>query len=1149
MLTLLAALPFGASFLATLAPRPVAAQIVLPAADPRDSVEVRAAEASRWRQGSEEVLLLSAGVEIVQGDTTARAAQGVLWLERESAGSARPSRVVAYLEGDVRVEVKSRAPSDVAAGKTTQSLRDRTWLGRFHTWNEIEVRIPVATGRPQQPPPVWERAARARESADPGPVRPAQFVQPGISQPGFSQPGAAPPEFAQPGFSQPGFVQPGFAQPGAPPPGAFVPGPGIGPGVGQPALNGPGYGQPGAGAPLFAPPGFPQGPFGSPDGEPGLPPGVIAGSVNAQPLGAQPMPGQPFGMQPGAGQPGGAVPSGGPTAGIKKIESRTSGGFDAKTFNGPDGKTAGFVINSGVRLVFDAIDNVQFQDYAVRRIDIETDRVVVWGDMPKLSLGDSPAAAAPTTSRPLEVYLEGNIVFREGDRVIYAQRMYYNVTYRFGVVLGAEMLTPVPEYKGLVRLKADALQMFNQQHFQAYGAALTTSRLGVPRYWFQADAVELRDQPRTKLDPTTRLPVADPVTGEVRVDHHYMASSRDNWVFVGGVPVFYWPTLTTDLTEPSYYLDRVQVKNDNVLGTQLLLDWDLYQLLGIRNRPDGTQWQLSTDVLSERGFAAGTLFRYQGDTLLGLPGPYKGSFDAWGLRDAGLDNLGIDRRSLTPESDWRGRLVWQHRQRFSNGYQFTGELGLLSDRNFMEQFFEREWDQNKDLTTGLELKQLDDNMTWALSADARVNPFFTQTEWLPRFDHYWLGQSFLSNIFTISEHTQVGYAHVRPASAPKDPADLAKFELLPWEADREGLRSASRMELDLPVELGPVKFVPYVLGEAAYWGEDLSGGDLTRLFGQAGLRTSLPIWRADPGIQSELFNLNGLAHKITLEGEVFVADANRDMSQLPLYDAIDDDALEHFRRRLKFNTFDLPLAIAVPLKFDPRYYALRSGLQNWVTSPSTEIADDLAVARIGVNQRWQTKRGLPGRQRIVDWIVFDVQASLFPNASRDNFGESAGLIEYDFRWHVGDRLTLLSDGYADVFGEGLRTMSVGGLISRPDRGSLYLGFRTIEGPGPLSALTPVHSNVLTAAINYRMSEKWILGGATSYDFSPSGNHGQNLSLTRIGESFLVKAGFNYDLSRDNFGATLVIEPRFLPSGRLGRVAGVPIPPAGVDGLE
>ena len=72
-----------------------------------------------------------------------------------------------------------------------------------------------------------------------------------------------------------------------------------------------------------------------------------------------------------------------------------------------------------------------------------------------------------------------------------------------------------------------------------------------------------------------------------------------------------------------------------------------------------------------------------------------------------------------------------------------------------------------------------------------------------------------------------------------------------------------------------------------------------------------------------------------------------------------------------------------------------------------EIADDSAEVKPRPAAALADERGLPGRERIIDWIVFDVEAALFPDPDRDNFGEVIGLIDYDFQWHVGDRLTLL----------------------------------------------------------------------------------------------------------------------------------------------
>jgi hypothetical protein len=128
-----------------------------------------------------------------------------------------------------------------------------------------------------------------------------------------------------------------------------------------------------------------------------------------------------------------------------------------------------------------------------------------------------------------------------------------------------------------------------------------------------------------------------------------------------------------------------------------------------------------------------------------------------------------------------------------------------------------------------------------------------------------------------------------------------------------------------------------------------------------------------------------------------------------------------------------------------------------------------------------------------------------------------------------------------LFGQGLRYATAGAVINRPERGSLYVGIHSIEGP--------ISSNILTGSVSYRMTEKWIFTGGAVYDLSDVGNIGQTFLLTRVGESALVRIGFNYDVSRDNLGVSLAIEPRFLPSSRLGRVAGVQIPPAGAYGLE
>jgi len=830
-------------------------------------------------------------------------------------------------------------------------------------------------------------------------------------------------------------------------------------------------------------------------------------------------------LAPGAGPPNSGVPVG--TRRIRAFQ-RSSVPVQAEWFRDQVTGEQVAIIKSGVTLLIEGIEQLG-------AVDISADRMVIWST--SAAEPDLTGQALQSDDIPLEIYMEGNIVFRQGDRKIYAQRMFYDVTTRSGIVLDAEMLTPVVNYQGTVRLKADVVRQIAEGRFYADNAFVTSSQISDPRYRLQAGTVYYEDSQRPQFEPFTGAPVIDPETGEQRIEHELLATGTNNLLFLGPVPVFYWPTLVTDLQEPTYYIRRAQVKNDRIFGTQILTEFDAYQLLGIDRPPAGTDWSLSLDYLSERGTGFGTSFRYQGDPVGETYGPYFGFIDLWGIKEHDVDSLGGARSALVPEKEHRYRVLGRHRQQLWSDYQFSAELGYISDRNFLEQFYENEWDEFKDQSTGIELKQIHDNIAWSVTGDVRINDFFTQTEWLPRADHFWLGQPLLGDRFTWFEHTQAGYGRLRTVRAPSDPVDAATFALLPWEATASGERFVTRQEVDLPLDAGPAKVVPFALGELAHWGEDLTGDDLQRAYGQVGVRASVPFWAANPHFESPLLNAHGVAHKMVFDAELSFSDASEDLAGLPLYDALDDDSVEHFRRRFAFNTF----GGTTPLAFDERFYALRSGIGDSVTSPTTEVADDLAALRFGLRQRWQTKRGPPDRRRIIDWIVLDTNAVWFPEEDRDNFGEELGLADFDFRWHVGDRLTLLSSGIFDFFPSGQEMFTIGGLLHRPPRGSLYAGYRAVGGP--------ISSQVLIMAYTYHMSPKWISTVGAAVDVGGNGNIGQRVTITRVGESFLMSVGFNVDENKDNIGATFMIEPRFLPGGPLAQQGGTDVPVAGLYGLE
>jgi hypothetical protein len=627
------------------------------------------------------------------------------------------------------------------------------------------------------------------------------------------------------------------------------------------------------------------------------------------------------------------------------------------------------VVGGGVSLIIEGVPNVGV-------LDISADRLVLWTiGVPQPGQGNEMLQAGDI---PLEVYIEGNIIFREDDRTVYAQRMYYDVSNHVGVILDAELLTPAPSYEGLVRLRAATLRQVGPDRFIGDDVFITTSRLGQPTYRLQSGQVYFEDRKES---------VVNPVTGETEIEHQRLALGRNNAVFVDDVPVLYWPYFSSNLENPTFYLRSIRFRNDKIFGTQVLTNLDGYQLLGIQHPPEGTDFSFSLDYLSKRGLGHGGTFVYDRDDFLGVPGPTVGLIDFWGILDQGTDNLGGTRRSLEPPVDYRYRLFAQHRQWLANDFRLTAEVGWISDRNFLQQYFEKEWNELKDESTGLELKQSRDDWSWSVSADVRLNDFFTETEYLPRADHFLIGQPLVNDAFTWFEHSSAGYARFRTARPPTSPQDTP-FNYLPWEVGPngqplsvEGERLFTRQEIDWPFQLGPVKVVPFALGELADWGADRTGDSLQRAYGEVGVRASLPMWRVYPWVESDLFNVHGIAHKIFFDAQVSVSEANRNLDQLPLYDPVDDNAIEAFRRRFIGLTFGGVL----PAQFDERFYAVRAGLGDWVASPSPEIADDLVAVRLGARQRWQTKRGPPGAQHVIDWITLDTELTLFPKTEQ-NFG-------------------------------------------------------------------------------------------------------------------------------------------------------------------
>lgn len=768
------------------------------------------------------------------------------------------------------------------------------------------------------------------------------------------------------------------------------------------------------------------------------------------------------------------------------------------------------IISQGVNIVIEG--NQSIQGVPVGAIDLSADQVVIW-TQPN-SEGEFKPEMFQDSNAPLQIYLEGNIEIRQGDIVTKASRAYYDIREDRGLLLDSELRLHVESLGGNIRLRAAKIRQLSHDSFHAEDAWVSGSEFGVPTYRIESEHIFLENRydrgwlgkGDTKIDPQTgmRVPKATP-----------WITSLNNRIRIGEVPVFASPFLSGSASDPHIPLESITMGHDRILGSQLKTKWNMTKVLGL-DTPADFDWKMQANLYSERGVWLGNSVNYIGVEPLGLPGSFFGESEAVWINDYGTDNLGLNRRNLDVSSNNRGRVLWRHNQQFTNSLSLTGEVGFLSDRNFLEQYDENEWDQGKDNETLLSLNYQNDNIAASLMTRFQLNEFEYDTQWLPKADLTILGEPLLWDRLVYSSRTSAGYGQLRPGDAPVDPNDL--FVPL-WYAPRaQGGVFSSRHELAAPFNLGPIKINPYVLGEAAYWQDDgFTNSSLQRYFASSGVKANLALTKIFPNVHSWIFNLNGLAHKQVIGLEYYYADSSQDLANVPQYNEFDENAQERFRTRLMFNSFGLLNSTLLPGQFDPRIFAVRSGAARDVSSPYFELVDDQQVIRTTWSHRLQTKVGPPNRQRIKDWMKLDLGLSYFPDANNDNFGESFGLLTANYVWDVGSRTKILSNGQFDFFNNAPKLWDIGVLTQRSARGSLYLGYRQIQGG-------PIDSQLLTASTSYAMSPKWIASFGTAYDIAEGQDRGQSLTITGIRSDILISLGISLDSSKGNVGFGFMVEP-------------------------
>ncbi len=868
----------------------------------------------------------------------------------------------------------------------------------------------------------------------------------------------------------------------------------------------------------------------------------------------------------------------------------------------PDG-TQTYVIRNGV--------NIQTRTLAQGVVDLEADNVVIWirGDKDKPSQIDFNNQITTNSSQPIEFYLEGHVVVRQDQlkiqgksdqRTYKANKAYYDVQKDQLLVLDAQLELYAPNLISPMKLNSPRIFQYHPTligpdgkpalssfaSMQADNTLSTGSRFASPGYSFTSRSINVDQVVDSQARPNqSGLPFD-------QNDLTWQIDARQNFFYFGSVPVFYWPRLFVEADDLDPPLQGLTIATNNYFGQQVRADFDIFNIIGQRHVPEIDAWNLDVDYLSARdkapgqGIALGTELGWFGqDPINDIKDPfhrkkldpsgfgnYAGFFDAYGLIDGSRDVLGLGPAIITNGSNdnaagragfsrisnptyqyFRGRVTGRHMQSFTTkdtpldeDLRVDVEVGLTSDRNFLEEYFKRLFDTGLDqenLVYAIRQKQ---NQTFTFESSVNLQTFYTQTQWLPKGDYYRLGDSLLNDHLTYFQHTGVDYANVHTAAEVNN---RTLFSYLPTDpvsnTNRrfESGRLYTSHEIDAPLNFGFARATPYLQGQAVGWNNQINDHAVGRLWGAVGVRGDVTFWNAYPEAESELFNVHGLNHKVDLVADFRDAFSNVNLNSIGVQDVLDDNSYEYTRRYFALVNYGGGI---LPAQYDPRLLILRRALSP--ITGTTDIQATIETLKLGIHQRLQTKRGQEGRRHISDYMVFDVDTTYFPQASRDNFGKPFGQNFYNYEWYLGDRTSLVSYGWFEFFKIGgnpttvnynnqrndpfgLRVITSGLSITRIPKGNIFIGY-TIVNTGPIS------TSALNTSYSYWLTPKWFGTSGASYDFGNNILLAATGSLTRIGSDYLTSVGLTVTPLTHSYQFVFEISPRLSPNLRAGSSSGL-----------
>jgi lipopolysaccharide assembly outer membrane protein LptD (OstA) len=681
-----------------------------------------------------------------------------------------------------------------------------------------------------------------------------------------------------------------------------------------------------------------------------------------------------------------------------------------------------------------------------------------------------------------EIYAEGNVIFARGPQKLTCERFFYNNLTRRGAIVDVRLKAYSKDLKSdffamakEARISSRETEvdgkMEERQELVADDCKLTSCSYGVPHYHLTVDHATLLGGEQPAADKKGHLGFA-PFGDDWTVDFDQLVPE------FSGIPFLYVPGLSVGPWLMNFPIRAIRVGHSSVFGNFVYSDFGSRIRIKDENGKE-RQWgdiNLKFDWRQVRGEAGGIDFNYKWDG-------YWGYLDSYYLYDRGRrPGSEFDQQFPPLDNPNRGKVHWFHRQDIDEHWRYELEVYYLSDSALLQEFFPREFREEKPPESAAYVRWLDGNMGAFLLARYRLNNFQTQDNYLPRADFNLLSHPILAgladNVYLTERVDVVDIRH-------NTEQDLLINSVDTWRVD-------ALTQVSTVFDLTYLQISPFIQNRLTYYEDDLAGDARLRDLWTGGVKLTTQVHATHSDFTWERVGIRGLRHVVEFE----TGYTNNFSNNVPASDLFPYEPVDQLDR------------------FEEVSFQIR---QRFLTKDASNKPFEFLTCTVGIEYypdslRDTTFANVNNFEPPFNWIPVLAQPN---NGVYERRNWSNVNYEVALRPHNIFTITAAGEYNPETHAEEIR--EVGITVTPIERFTLAVGQERVRGV----------TDAFTLGMTWALTPKWSVSVFGQYDFRAAEYLKQELVVARDFHDFAVEAVYERDFTRAENRFLVAFVPKFL----------------------